>query len=303
MIPSLDLLPAGCLVTSLARDVRFANAFFRSDLGLDPAELTGRPLDALLTPASRIFYESYLHPMLLTEGLCTEASITFISGQGERVPVVVNARLLPGPDPMVIWCITRAENRDKIYEDLRQARETLQVNAKRLAELASTDALTGRPNRREFESRAERDIRSAERCGQSLGLVLIDIDHFKKINDNYGHAVGDDVLRNLGLKLLDVSRKHELVARYGGEEFICCLYGAEETSALAFANRIRVAVRTIDVKGRGVTVSIGIAIRPSGSGFGLAAMTNRADLALYQAKSAGRDLIVSYNETGFFASR
>ena len=121
MIPSLDLLPAGCLVTSLARDVRFANAFFRSDLGLDPAELTGRPLDALLTPASRIFYESYLHPMLLTEGLCTEASITFISGQGERVPVVVNARLLPGPDPMVIWCITRAENRDKIYEDLRQA--------------------------------------------------------------------------------------------------------------------------------------------------------------------------------------
>ena len=192
----------------------------------------------------------------------------------------------------------RAENRDKIYEDLRQAREALQVNVKRLEELASTDALTGLPNRREFEIRAERDFRSAERNGQSLGLILLDIDHFKKFNDDFGHAVGDEVLRILGLKLLDVSRKHEHVARYGGEEFICCLYGAKKTGTLAFANRIRAAVRTVKVGGRGVTVSIGIAMRSPDSEFDLAAMQKRADLALSQAKSAGRDCVVSYGEVG-----
>lgn len=301
MIPSLDSLPVGCFVTSLAREVRFANAFFQEDLGFKMVDLTGRSLDTLLTRASSIFYESYLHPALLTEGSCTEVSITVISGKGERIAVVANLRLLPGVEPLVIWCFMRAEKRDKIYEDLLKARETLQANAKRLEELAFTDDLTGLPNRREFEVRAEREIGAAERSGQPLVLALIDIDHFKAVNDSYGHAVGDAVLREFGQKLLGISGKGELVARYGGEEFMCCLSGTDAFGALEFARRVRSVVETVDVQGGNVTVSIGISIMQPGSGLDLAALIKFADLALYEAKATGRNRTVTFTEDGFIS--
>lgn len=296
MLPSLDLLPSGCLVTSLARVVQFTNTYFQSDLGFDPNALNGQPLDVLLTPASRIFYDSFLHPTLLTEGQCSEASLTLISGQGKRVPVVANLRLLAGKDPLVIWSIMRAENREKIYDELRNARETLQANAIRLEKLASTDDLTGLPNRRDFESKVVKDIKTADQFGLPIAVVMIDIDNFKSFNDTYGHAVGDEVLHKFGCKLATVVKSHERIARYGGEEFICSLNGADAADAQAFAERVRDAVATIPARGRRLTVSIGISVRPPQSELDVYGLTKFADLALYEAKTTGRDRAVFYSD-------
>jgi diguanylate cyclase (GGDEF)-like protein len=296
VIPSLDLLPSGCIVTSLARVVHFTNAYFQNDLGFDLSALDGQPLDVLLTPASRIFYETFLHPTLLTEGQCSEASLTLISGQGKRVPIVANVRLLAGKDPLVIWSIMRAENREKIYDDLRKARETLQANAVRLERLASTDALTGLPNRRDFETKVVKDIKAADQFGLPIAVVMIDIGNFKSFNDTYGHAVGDEVLRKFAYKLATVVKSHERIARYGGEEFICSLNGADAADAQAFAERVRDAVGSIPVKGRRLSVSIGISVRPPKSGLDVYGVTTFADLALYEAKSTGRDRVVFYSD-------
>lgn len=296
--PPLDLLPAGCLVTSLTRELRYANAFFQSDLGLAPADLLGQSLDRLLTPASCIFYESYMHPTLLTEGACSEVSLTVRSGTGARIPVVVNLRVWQAEEPLVIWTLMRAENRDKIHEALRQARESLQANAKRLEEMAYTDALTGLSNRRAFEVQAESAIAEAGRTGQPLVLALIDIDHFKTFNDDYGHAVGDDILRTLGQRLAELKGEAVTIARYGGEEFMCCLPGADLHAGQDFASAVHRAVAEIEVQGRGVTVSIGLAPRPGGSRLALEALIKLADLALYKAKAAGRNRTVTCLDRG-----
>lgn len=298
MIPPLDLLPGGVLITTLGREVRFANAFFRTDLGLDEGALTGMQIEQLLPPAARIFYDTYLHPLLLTEGRCDEVQFTLASGNGAPVPVVACLRRSDGPDPLVFWCIMRADNRNKMYEELVKAQEDLNSHARRMQDLAATDPLTGMPNRREFERRTRRNLRSADSAGRPIALVMIDIDHFKSFNDNHGHAAGDQVLRRFGATLMAISRNGETVARLGGEEFSCCLYDADHDGAAAFARRVHHSLRALSVEQRPVTVSIGIAIRPAGGTRDLLALLKLADIALYAAKSAGRNCTMRHSANG-----
>jgi diguanylate cyclase (GGDEF)-like protein len=127
---------------------------------------------------------------------------------------------------------------------------------------------------------------------------MIDIDHFKSFNDNHGHAAGDEVLRRFGATLMAVSRKGETVARLGGEEFACCLYDADQAGAAAFARRVHDSLRALVVEQRSVTVSIGITIRPAGGTRDLVALLKLADVALYAAKSAGRNCTMHHSDTG-----
>ena len=298
MIPPLDMLPGGVLVTTLGREVRFANAFFRTDLGLDDTALVGAQIETLLTPASRVFYDTYLHPLLLNEGRCDEVQFNLTSGSGTPVPVVACLRRADAPETLVFWCLMRADNRNKMYEELVKAQEDVNSHARRMQDLAATDSLTGMPNRREFERQARRDLRSADRAGHSIALLMIDIDHFKSFNDNHGHAAGDEVLRRFGATLMAVSRKGETVARLGGEEFACCLYDADQAGAAAFARRVHDSLRALVVEQRSVTVSIGITIRPAGGTRDLVALLKLADVALYAAKSAGRNCTMHHSDTG-----
>ena len=296
MIPPLDMLPGGVLVTTLGREVRFANAFFRTDLGLDETTLIGAQIETLLTPASRVFYDTYLAPLLLAEGRCDEVQFNLASGTGAHIPVVACLRRADAPEPLVFWCIMRAENRSKMYEELVKAQEDLNSHARRMQDLASTDSLTGMPNRREFERRTRRDLRSADRSSHPVALVMIDIDHFKSFNDNHGHAAGDDVLRQFGATLMAIARNGETVARLGGEEFACCLYNADHHAAAAFAARVHASLRALSVEDRAITVSIGIAVREAGGSRDLLALLKLADIALYAAKSAGRNCTMCHSE-------
>ena len=164
-----------------------------------------------------------------------------------------------------------------------------------LTEETRRDSLTGLPNRRGFDEALLRFAARSARTHDPLALLLIDIDHFKAINDQLGHPAGDEVLRQLSAILAQARvRIEDVVARYGGEEFGVLLPGADEQGALVVATRLRQAITAAGIaRGDGsvVTASIGIAVIANGEGNARGLLT-AADEALYRAKREGRDRIV-----------
>jgi diguanylate cyclase (GGDEF)-like protein len=155
-----------------------------------------------------------------------------------------------------------------------------------------TDALTGCLNRRGFDLQLESDLRVAAESNQPLSLVMVDIDHFKRVNDTYGHAMGDQVLRTLADVLRKEINSRAAAARFGGEEFAIILpqYDIEEASALADRLRVRVACMEESGIDTTITASFGVATFPLHGASGVSLVKN-ADTALYQAKNTGRNRV------------
>jgi diguanylate cyclase (GGDEF)-like protein len=159
-------------------------------------------------------------------------------------------------------------------------------------EVSHTDALTFLPNRRQIVRDLQNEVLFSDRYGTPLSISLLDIDHFKKINDTYGHSAGDDVLRSLGGELRNHIRYPDTIGRYGGEEFLIVLPHSTLKAASEQAERLCGHVRSLIMKSGGqeiaITVSIGVAQyqihKEDWETF-----LNRADTALYQAKNSGRD--------------
>jgi len=170
---------------------------------------------------------------------------------------------------------------------------------RRLAEQAMTDDLTGLANRRHGERQLEREIALAVRKGNDLGLVRVDIDHFKAINDEHGHQAGDRVLREVARRLGDAVRGGDLLARWGGDEFVAILPSTDRAGALRAAERLRAAVAEspvgVDEIATAVTVSVGWAHWIGDTPGDLLA---RADQALYAAKDAGRNMVFPLRASG-----
>lgn len=164
-----------------------------------------------------------------------------------------------------------------------------------LARLSMTDALTGLPNRRRFDEELSRAWGAARRTGGVLSVVIVDADHFKRVNDRYGHAIGDAVLQGLARCLAaSVHRPGDLVCRFGGEEFALLLPATDAAGAGRIADRIHAEVASLTVAAAGigagaVTVSIGIACSAGTTLDQPADLTRRADEALYRAKASGRN--------------
>jgi diguanylate cyclase (GGDEF)-like protein len=168
-------------------------------------------------------------------------------------------------------------------------REALRIQSVR-------DALTGLYNRRYLEETLEREMRRAARAVQSLGILMIDLDHFKKFNDTYGHDAGDAVLRETGASLSKGIRAEDFVCRFGGEEFVVILPTADPETSRARAERLRTKMRELTIMYQGkslgmVTISVGVAAFPA-HGTSPKELMAAADAALYEAKRGGRDQVV-----------
>ncbi|HEX2028878.1 MAG TPA: sensor domain-containing diguanylate cyclase [Nitriliruptorales bacterium] len=157
----------------------------------------------------------------------------------------------------------------------------------RLRAMATTDQLTGLANRRTFEETLAREMSREIRAGEPLSLILLDIDHFKRINDTYGHQAGDEVLRIVARSLADSCRDFDTAARFGGEEFAVVLPGTGPADALAIAERFRTAVEAADTSVP-VTISAGAATFLL-HGSNADELLKSADEALYASKAAGRN--------------
>jgi len=168
-----------------------------------------------------------------------------------------------------------------------------------LEEQATTDGLTGLVNHRTFQERFSAMLVRAERHGFPVSIILTDIDHFKKINDSYGHPTGDDVLRRVAAILKACARKIDIVARYGGEEFALVLEATDREGARNLAERIRTEVGQQNFQSaKGpfqATLSLGVASCPEDS-HEKADLIAKADKALYHAKHSGRNRTVTSNE-------
>ena len=180
----------------------------------------------------------------------------------------------------------------KREEELEQAR----ADNRRLEELATTDALTGLLNRRALLDRLSGEVERARRFKSQISLLMVDLDHFKTVNDRYGHLAGDEVLRQVGDLLARVIRTIDVVARYGGEEFVVALPETTTVGAVVFAERLRerVARQAFEVAGDSnfqLTCSVGVATFPSPHVASTEALFARADEALYRAKSGGRNQV------------
>lgn len=179
----------------------------------------------------------------------------------------------------------------------RSQDETLNISnlAKSFEKQAVTDVLTDLPNRRFFESAFTAYLKEFNRKDLSFGLLVMDLDHFKRFNDNYGHDVGDEVLRVVGRKLKSITREHDVVARIGGEEFAVITLFATNEQLMAVAERYRIEIDNIKVKiGDDIldpTVSIGVASN-EGRQKEIRMMFAEADKKLYEAKRKGRNMVV-----------
>ena len=163
----------------------------------------------------------------------------------------------------------------------------------RLEVQAHTDALTGLPNRRAIVETLEEELQRSQRDGTGLAVGMLDIDHFKRVNDECGHACGDVVLCELARRMESVLRPYDSVGRFGGEEFLVVVPGVTRSELGELLERLRGAATRapfkVDKRGLVVTVSVGGAVF---AGESMDALIARADDALYEAKARGRDLVV-----------
>ncbi|MDQ2812981.1 MAG: GGDEF domain-containing protein [Actinomycetota bacterium] len=247
-----------------------------------------KPRSCLAVRSGRTHREDVKRPALLSCPVCapcpgTKSCVPLTVG-GE----VIGSVLLNRPAPY-----TEAEEQ-RSRDSVSQAAPVL-ANLRNLAVAeirAATDGLTGLPNKRAATDALKRMFAQASTTGSPLALLLLDLDHFKQVNDQRGHAVGDQVLANVGAVLRSVLRTRDFAARNGGEEFAVLLPDTEMSAAVEIAERVRAAIAEISLPGTdvSVTASIGVGSYPDHAST-LERLERLADAALYLAKRHGRDRV------------
>lgn len=190
--------------------------------------------------------------------------------------------------------------RVKVQLKIKFLQDELKKSNELLKNLSNTDSLTNLHNRRHIMELLETEFERGLRYESFLSVLMLDIDHFKQINDTYGHQAGDKILNDIGAILEDVRRKSDLPGRYGGEEFIFVLPHSDTTGASSLAERIRSKVEDYPFKKPDgtsikVTLSVGAATYPSAGVHTSAELIKKADTALYSAKAQGRNRVVIAN--------
>jgi diguanylate cyclase (GGDEF)-like protein/PAS domain S-box-containing protein len=260
-------------------------------LGYAPQQLRGHTLAELLVPEERAAFIARHFTKSARRGDGPEL-FRALRRDGSTLWVEARVAPLPADNGLGDYLVTLrdAEQRKRAEEALGQA------NAE-LAALAATDALTNLPNRRQFDTTLQKEWYRALRDGTPLGLLIIDVDRFKQLNDLFGHQTGDGFLSRVGRLIRDnVRRAGDMAARYGGEEFAVVLPGTGASGALETAETIRRAVAAADYSGvveggYPISVSIGVAASVPLAGAGAATLVHNADAALYQAKRNGRNRV------------
>ena len=253
-----------------------------------------------------IFLDEPTEPALIhVEPGQTVGEMSVIDGSPASAHVIaIDASRLLEVDDRTFWNLVAASHRFSINllqllaRRMRHSNMNLRQITLRGRELqrdAHVDPLTTMHNRRWWDDKFARLVERTQRSEQSLSLLVLDIDHFKRYNDQYGHIAGDRVLQQVGLALLANLRSMDMAARYGGEEFVIALPTTDPVGARAAAERLRSSVNMTPIEAHdgellpAVTLSVGVAVlQPNESAPELFA---RADAALYRAKGAGRDRV------------
>ena len=269
-------ISSGILVLDGLGRIVEINPFAQKLVGLESEHVIGKSLDAVLKHWPTIGYspqlrEQYEHEISLQH---EENSLYFLA----KISPIRNER-----DKVMGHVIVLVDITDH------------KMAEKELERLARTDVLTGVTNRRHFFELAETEFARARRYDHPLAVILLDVDHFKRVNDQYGHLAGDQILQMVAREAKEHLRSTDIFARYGGEEFICLLPEQDQDGALKMAERIRRRVEQSNAEFEGqsinVTASIGLALLKRETDRTLERLIDRADEALYQSKAMGRNRV------------
>ncbi|MEW6402262.1 MAG: GGDEF domain-containing protein [Chloroflexota bacterium] len=221
---------------------------------------------------------------VMVDGTPREAEVFLHHANGHRVPVLVRATALRDKQGNIVGAVESFSNNAGVINARREARQMRRV--------AFTDPLTGIGNRKHLDGRLSAAIAEFKQNHSPIGLIFLDIDHFKKFNDTYGHDVGDKVLRMVANTLHHALRATDTTGRWGGEEFLAILYGMPNHEALsAVAEKLRTLVEhsRLDIDNQGLTVTISIGATLMIRGDTVERIVRRADGLMYQSKQGGRN--------------
>jgi diguanylate cyclase (GGDEF)-like protein/PAS domain S-box-containing protein len=278
-----DNAAAGIVMTDEAGHILRVNVTFAAMLGYDSEELAGKAISELVHPQDvaaslEMFGE-------LRRGVVSHyhAEERFLRRNGTPIWLDSSVKAVPGEDgrvAMAVRVMIDATKRKALEEELMRQ--------------ATTDFLTGIANRREYIHLSERELSRAKRHDTPLAALSMDIDHFKRINDTYGHVAGDEVLRRLAKVVQANLREHDVFGRIGGEEFAVTLIECPMPEALEIAERLRLALsKTLTGEaGRGARFTVSIGVAGMAGGDSLDCLLARADDALYAAKRSGRNKVM-----------
>ena len=191
-----------------------------------------------------------------------------IRQDGSIFNIEVNSGIIHGANGQpvkMVFIVRDISERKQADQQIQQLVRQLEIERNKAQVDANTDSLTGLANRRYFDEAFNKEVHRLKRSGTPLSLIMLDVDHFKKFNDSYGHLAGDDCLRRIGMTLRTyIGRATDIVARYGGEEFVVILADTDQNGAVTVAERIRKAVEALAIPHSGsdiaktVTVSLGV---------------------------------------------
>ncbi|MGY1668238.1 diguanylate cyclase domain-containing protein [Geodermatophilus sp. SYSU D00696] len=297
---ALEATPSGVTVVDMRlpdQPIVYANAAFRELAGLSAEQILGRNCRLLQSPDTDQGAVARIRAAVETGASCRE---TVLNLRGpERTPWWNELHLAPvhDADGSVVQYIgvqVDVTARVEAERALVRERDRTQAALARIQELACTDPLTGLPNRRRLEEQVETAIWEARARGDALGLLFVDLDGFKAVNDALGHAAGDELLQVVAGRLRDRVRRRDLLARLGGDEFLVALPDLRPETAAAEAGRVADELaasirRPVTLRGTEVSLgaSIGVGVCPD-DGVVFADLLHRADLRMYDRKAATR---------------
>ena len=302
---ALDTLAVGLLVLDNAGRIVLANRAFASTVNQNAEDLQGRKASDLAWKSED---QASLHPwkatlrhktpqvgVPITLALDEQAERNFMVNSAPILDAKGNSRgVLASFDDVTVMETKKAELLEML-EALKLSRDKIHEQNKQLQVLATRDSLTGCYNRRSFFEEFDKAWQAAQRYGHPLSCVMVDVDHFKSVNDNHGHAVGDEVLKKVSAALREAVRETDFVGRYGGEEFCILLPHIDIEEATQSAERIRKMIQALEFPKLSVTVSLGASSVSLGAEDPQALM-EQADKCLYVAKRNGRNQVVRWDE-------
>jgi diguanylate cyclase (GGDEF)-like protein len=318
---AFDAMAEGVVVLDARARVMLANRAFRAMGGPDSVPRIGQPLSSLDWLAAALPADPASSPwaraMSARQNTFDDALVLPGAGQAMGSPheaapprsLVVNCAPILDNGGAVRGCMVTVNDLTELHRvndalhrtlgELKANQEDLRQSNEKLHRLATRDALTGCLNRRAFMEEATLKASSASGMGAAVGCLMLDIDHFKSVNDTHGHGIGDRVITEVASVLLGQADSHAVVGRYGGEEFCIVVPISDTEATAALGERIRATVeaevgaRITEVTGMRVTISVGVS-QWDGSGDTLAAMLDRADQGLYRAKRSGRNRVAHF---------
>ncbi len=306
MITMIHHLDVGLVVLDKQNRVQVWNGFMKNHSGLNPDQVKNREITKLFPDLP----EKWFKQKIATARLLKNRSFT----TWEQRPYIFrfqNYRPITGSSPFMYQNMTvcplesltgEVEHIALIIYDVTDEaiykQEQQQANA-RLEEISRTDALTQLYNRGHWEERLRHEFARMVRSKRSSTLVMFDIDHFKAVNDKYGHPAGDEVIREIARRLKRTKRTVDIAGRYGGEEFVVLLLDTSPDQAMYFSERLRkvVAKTPIEFEGHSIKVTISLGISQNWNEIETPeAWVERADEALYESKRNGRNRVTLSSE-------